>query len=69
MALNKTTLKTRMETEAIAQGFNITDPNCSASKLFEALANAIIDELTIAAVVSTVTTCGAGAGTGVGTIT
>ena len=46
MALSKASLKSRIETEMTAQGFNITNPFCEASKMAEAIANAIIDEIT-----------------------
>jgi len=50
MALSKSSLKNRIETEMTAQGFNLTNPYCEASKMAEALANAIIDEITTNAV-------------------
>ena len=45
MALSKASLKSRIETEMTAQGFNITNPFCEASKMAEAIANAIVDEI------------------------
>jgi len=52
MALSKSSLISRIETEMTAQGFNITDTNCVATQLATAIANAIIDEITTNAVCS-----------------
>lgn len=47
MALDKSSLKVRIIAEMDAQGFITSEPLCEASKMAEALANAIIDEITI----------------------
>lgn len=45
MAMDKTGLKGRIEAELVAQGFVITGVNAYASKMAEAIANAVIDEI------------------------
>lgn len=44
MALDKTSLKTKIETELKAQGIVIDDEHAQASKF--AIANAVVDEIT-----------------------
>lgn len=45
MALNKSTLKGRIESELQAQGFTITGQHAWASKMAQAIANAVVDEI------------------------
>lgn len=45
MALSKTSLKNRIETELIAEGFVLTGPHAWAVKYARAIANAIVDEI------------------------
>ena len=61
MALDKTSLKTRITTELTSQGFNLTNAPMT-EKMAEAIANAVIDEITINAVVNTTVTGVTGAG-------
>lgn len=46
MALNKGSLKQKIETELKAQGFELGGEFAMASKLAEAIANAVLDEIT-----------------------
>ncbi|MGF1842446.1 hypothetical protein L4C39_04525 [Vibrio clamense] len=46
MALGKTSLKTKIETELQAQGIVITGEHAQASKFAIAIANAVVDEIT-----------------------
>ncbi|RZV17329.1 hypothetical protein EOJ41_15075 [Vibrio alginolyticus] len=46
MALDKTSLKTKIETELKAQGIVIDGEHAQASKFAIAIANAIVDEIT-----------------------
>lgn len=72
MAITKASLQTKIETELTSQGFDLTDPYSYASKMADAIATAVISEITTNAVVNTVVTgtCPTGAvtGTGVGTV-
>lgn len=45
MALSKTQLKGRIETELQGQGFTITGQHAWASKMAQAIANAVVDEI------------------------
>ncbi|MEZ9470603.1 hypothetical protein AB4211_09395 [Vibrio lentus] len=45
MALNKTSLKTKIETELKAQGIVIDGEHAQASKFAIAIANAVVDEI------------------------
>lgn len=45
MALSKAQLKGRIETELQAQGFTITGQHAWASKMAQAIASAVIDEI------------------------
>jgi hypothetical protein len=45
MALDKNGLKGRIEAELEAQGFTITGQHAWASKLAQAVANAVVDEI------------------------
>lgn len=47
MALSKTGLKTRIETELQAQGVVITGQHAWASKFATAIANAVVDEIQV----------------------
>jgi len=47
MAMSKAGLKTKIETEMVAQGFVLVGAYAYGSKLAEAIANAVIDEITI----------------------
>ena len=66
MALNKTTLATSIKT-ALNNAHGVTPPPASDTTLANAIADAV-DLYVKAALVSTVTTCPAGAGTGTGTV-
>ena len=46
MAITKASLKTKLEAELTAQGFQLTGEFAMASKMAEAIANAVIDEIT-----------------------
>ena len=46
MALSKSSLKSKIETELQAQGFVLGGEFAMASKLAEAIANAVVDEIT-----------------------
>lgn len=46
MALSKSALKTKIETELQAQGIVITGEHARAANLAEAIANAVVDEIT-----------------------
>ncbi|MDN3696366.1 hypothetical protein QWY97_03230 [Vibrio cortegadensis] len=46
MALNKTSLKKKIEKELQAQGIVITGEHAQASKFAIAIANAVVDEIT-----------------------
>lgn len=46
MALSKTSLRTKIETELQAQGIVITGEHAHASKFAIAIANAVVDEVT-----------------------
>ncbi|NOH82861.1 hypothetical protein F0249_03485 [Vibrio sp. 03-59-1] len=46
MALSKTSLKTKIETELQTQGIVITGEHAQASKFAIAIANAVVDEIT-----------------------
>lgn len=61
MALDKTSLKTRITTELASQGFNLTNAPMT-EKMAEAIANAVIDEITINAMVNTTVTGVTGTG-------
>ena len=52
MALSKAGLKQRVLDEFDAQGFDTSNEHCWANKFAEALANAVIDEITQNAVVT-----------------
>ena len=52
MALSKSTLKVGIITELTKQGFLPNDANCMLIQFAEALANAIIDEITTNALCS-----------------
>ena len=45
MAITKASLKAKLETELTAQGFQLTGEFAMASKMAEAIANAVIDEI------------------------
>lgn len=61
MALSKASLKSRIVTELTAQGFNLASPYSYATKMAEAIANAVVDEITTNAVTSTTGVTGVGA--------
>ncbi|MFT6986223.1 MAG: hypothetical protein ACJAT7_002046 [Psychromonas sp.] len=61
MSLSKSSLKQKLETELQAQGFVLTGEFAMASKLAEAIANAVVDEITQNAQVAV--TGGSSAGT------
>ncbi|MFS1980839.1 hypothetical protein BCT90_20070 [Vibrio lentus] len=46
MALNKTSLKQKLETELKAQGFVLDGEFAMAGMMAEAIANAVVDEIT-----------------------
>ena len=46
MALSKSSLKEKLETELQAQGFVLTGEFAMAGKFAEAIANAVVDEIT-----------------------
>ncbi|HCH5317054.1 TPA: hypothetical protein NKY78_002536 [Vibrio parahaemolyticus] len=46
MAMSKTSLKEKLETELQAQGFVLTGEFAMAGKMAEAIANAVYDEIT-----------------------
>ncbi|SGY86629.1 hypothetical protein [Moritella viscosa] len=46
MALSKRSLKTKLETELKAQGFVLDGEFAMAGKFAEAIANAVVDEIT-----------------------
>jgi len=46
MALSKSSLKGRVESELVAVGFDISNEHCASSKMAQAIANAVIDEIT-----------------------
>ncbi|WP_019615080.1 hypothetical protein [Psychromonas ossibalaenae] len=46
MALSKSSLKEKLETELKAQGFVLDGEFAMASKFAEAIANAVVDEIT-----------------------
>ncbi|MDO6706131.1 hypothetical protein [Photobacterium sp. 1_MG-2023] len=52
MALNKESLKVRLEVELQAQGFEMSGEFAMAAKMAEAIANAVVDEITQNAEVS-----------------
>ena len=45
MALSKTSLKSKIETELTDQGFELSGEFAMASKLATAIANAVVDEI------------------------
>lgn len=59
MALSKSGLKTRITSELTALGFNLTNAPYT-EKMAEAIANAVIDEITTNAVVLTTGVTGTG---------
>lgn len=59
MALSKSGLKTRITLELTALGFNLTNAPYT-EKMAEAIANAVIDEITTNAVVLTTGATGSG---------
>ncbi len=52
MALSKASLKSKIETELTAQGFTLGGEFAMASKLAQAIANAVVDEITQNALVN-----------------
>lgn len=52
MSLSKSSLKQKLETELQAQGFVLTGEFAMASKMAEAIANAVVDEITQNAIVN-----------------
>ncbi|EKO3563686.1 hypothetical protein P0E95_000004 [Vibrio metschnikovii] len=61
MALSKSSLKSKLVSELQAQGFETQGQHAMAAKMAEAIANAVIDEITQNAEVSV--TSGSSAGT------
>ncbi|HCG8740307.1 TPA: hypothetical protein NJ565_000242 [Vibrio parahaemolyticus] len=51
MAMSKESLKEKLERELEAQGFVLTGEFAMAGKMAEAIANAVIEEITVNAVV------------------
>ena len=60
MALSKSSLKKKLETELTAQGFQLNGEFAFAGQFAEAIANAVVDEITQNALV--VVTSGSSAG-------
>lgn len=65
MALSKSGLKGRIESELVAQGFVITGSHAMASKLATAVANAIVDEIIANSELVPITTDQGTAGAGI----
>ena len=65
MALSASTLKGLIESEMTAQGFDISNPFCFASKLAAAISKAVVDHIVADAELVPVSTDSGTAGSGI----